>query len=99
MKALAVSVVAVFAVLVQANAAEFRSEWPNTFDRVWLGEAYWANPMEDWRVEDGRAVCLGGADRNVALLTREVIAAATALSSPTPMSEPSPWNAGVMTST
>jgi len=39
-------------------------------DRVWLGEQYWANPMEDWRVAGGRTECLrGGPNRNVALLT------------------------------
>jgi hypothetical protein len=52
------------------NAGEFVSDFHNTHDRVWLGEEYWANPMEDWRVEDGRIVCMrNGANRNIHLLT------------------------------
>ena len=52
------------------NAADFSSSFKNTYDRVWLGEHYWANPMEDWRIRDGLAVCLSnGPNRNVHLLT------------------------------
>ena len=52
------------------NAVEFSSDFKNTHDRVWLGEEYWANPMEDWAIENGRAVCLrGGTNRNIHLLT------------------------------
>ena len=52
------------------NAAEFFSDFKNTHDRVWLGEDYWANPMEDWLVREGRIVCVrNGANRNVHLLT------------------------------
>ena len=52
------------------NAGEFSSDFKNTHDRVWLGEEYWANPMEDWAVEKGRAVCLrSGTNRNIHLLT------------------------------
>ena len=55
------------------SAAEFASEWQTTHDRVWLGEDYWANPIEDWRVVDGRIECLRAAEnRNVALLTHVV---------------------------
>ena len=50
-------------------AGEFSSDFQNTHDRVWLGEEYWANPMEDWLVRDGRIVCArNGANRNVHLL-------------------------------
>jgi hypothetical protein len=54
-----------------ARAAEFASAFGNTHDRVWLGPDYWANPMEDWRIRDGRLECVrGGENRNVHLLTR-----------------------------
>ncbi len=51
----------------------FLSDWTNTTDRVWTGADYWANPLEDWLLRDGRLenVAAGG-DRNVFLLTREV---------------------------
>lgn len=40
--------------------------WDNTFDRVWLGGDFWANPMEDWEVKDGWAQCnTDAAGRNI----------------------------------
>lgn len=40
--------------------------WHRTHDRVFLGGGVWANPMEDWLVKDGWAVCkTGGAGRNI----------------------------------
>jgi alkaline phosphatase D len=49
---------------------DFTSDFENVHDRVWTGEDYWANPMEDWKIQNGRLVCVrGGADRNVHLLT------------------------------
>ncbi len=47
--------------------------WANTHDRVWLGENFWANPMENWKVVDGAAECQsmeGG--RNVHLITHQL---------------------------
>ncbi len=42
-------------------------------DRVWLGPDYWANPLQDWRVQQGRIECITAAmDRNVHLLTRQL---------------------------
>ena len=47
--------------------------WDQTHDRVWLGERFWANPMEDWRVVDGAAeVQTSGGDRNVHLITHRL---------------------------
>jgi hypothetical protein len=31
--------------------------WHQAHDRVFLGRGFWANPMEDWRVQDGWAAC------------------------------------------
>lgn len=51
----------------------FRSPWQTSHDRVWLGEQFWANPMEDWQVVDGGAECLTGAgNRNIQLLTHQI---------------------------
>ncbi len=47
--------------------------WGKTHDRVWLGESFWANPMEDWRIVDGAAECqTTGGDRNIQLLTHQL---------------------------
>lgn len=54
-------------------AADFNSNWTTVNDRVWAGPEYWANPMEDWRIADGRLECAtGGGARNVHVLTREL---------------------------
>ena len=51
----------------------FRSSWPADANRAWPGPEYWANPLQDWRVREGRLECFSaGGDRNVALLTREI---------------------------
>ncbi|MGE4550373.1 MAG: hypothetical protein AAEJ57_03210, partial [Opitutales bacterium] len=55
---------------ISLQASEFSSQWHQVHDRVWLGEEYWANPMEDWAIQDGRVVCLrSGVNRNIHLLT------------------------------
>ncbi len=57
---------------LMGHTADFESQWDKTYDRIWIGEAYWANPMEDWRIQDGRLECvIGGGDRNVHLLTHQ----------------------------
>jgi hypothetical protein len=39
-------------------------------DRIWTGSDFWANPLQDWRIQDGRLECIQqGSDRNVHLLT------------------------------
>ncbi len=56
-----------------AVSQPFRSRFDAKDDRVWLGPEYWANPMEDWRVAEGRLECVStGGNRNVHLLTREI---------------------------
>src|SRR3954447_10574981 len=42
-------------------------------ERSWIGPQFWANPLQDWRLRDGRMECfVSGGDRNVYLLTHEV---------------------------
>lgn len=54
-------------------AAEFRSQWHDSPDRPWLGAEVWANPLQDWRVANGRAACVNAAaDRNIHCLTRQL---------------------------
>lgn len=52
------------------NALEI---WDKTHDRVFLGGEVWANPMEDWRVVDGRAECqTDAANRSIHSLTHQI---------------------------
>jgi alkaline phosphatase D len=54
-------------------AAQFRSRWDSCPNRVWLGPEYWANPLQDWQIANGRIECTNGApDRNVHVLTRQL---------------------------
>jgi len=47
--------------------------WRNTHDRVWLGGEYWANPMEDWKIENGWAQCnTASANRSIHHLTYQI---------------------------
>ncbi|MFM7132598.1 MAG: twin-arginine translocation pathway signal, partial [bacterium] len=48
-------------------------DWDNTFDRVWLGGQFWANPMEDWRIVGGAAECSAKVgDRNIHAITHQI---------------------------
>ena len=48
-------------------------DWAMTHDRVFLGGGFWANPMEDWRIQDGWAVCQNsGGGRNIQSLLYEL---------------------------
>lgn len=60
---------------LQAGSLEQPGDcWARTQDRVWLGEDFWANPMEDWRIVNGAAECKTKAgDRNVHLITRQLV--------------------------
>jgi PhoD-like phosphatase len=58
-----------------AGENAFRSAWPQNAERTWAGPETWTNPLEDWRIRNGRLECVGaGGDRNVFLLTHEVSA-------------------------
>ncbi|MGH9471045.1 MAG: twin-arginine translocation signal domain-containing protein [Terriglobia bacterium] len=53
----------------------FHSAWPPEVERPWAGPEYWTNPLEDWRIRQGRLESfVAGGDRNVFLLTREIAA-------------------------
>jgi hypothetical protein len=53
-------------------------ELPTDRTRTWLGPAYWANRLQDWRLHQGRLECVAGTGpmrtRTVAVLTRELVA-------------------------
>lgn len=70
-------VATVASAVAAGSASAFQSAWTSQPDQPWLGPDYWANPLQDWRLRQGRIECfVPGGDRNVFLLTREVTAAA-----------------------
>lgn len=32
--------------------------WNNTVDRIWAGQDFWANRLQDWEIKDNRLVCI-----------------------------------------
>lgn len=44
---------------IPLSSASMRSDLKNLNDRIWIGEDYWAIPMEDWRIKSGRIECTG----------------------------------------
>src|SRR5829696_9019889 len=51
----------------------FKSDWTVSHDRVWIGPEFWANPLQDWRIANGRVECVNAAaDRHLHLLTRSL---------------------------
>jgi hypothetical protein len=55
------------------QAPEFRSRWDLAPDRTWPGPEFWSNPLQDWRIRDGRLECTRPAPgRSVHVLTREL---------------------------
>jgi alkaline phosphatase D len=51
---------------------------PTDRTRTWLGPAWWANRLQDWRLHQGRLECVAATGpmrtRTVAVLTRELVA-------------------------
>lgn len=61
-------------------ASDFCSDFPQDVQRYWIGPEYWSNPLQDWRVRNGRVECWrSGDDRNVYLLTHELLPKAGSL--------------------
>lgn len=54
----------------QPNPNAFQSNWQGT--RTWIGPEYWANPLQNWRMEDGEVIAQAAAGRTLHLLTHQV---------------------------
>ncbi|MEZ5360836.1 MAG: alkaline phosphatase D family protein [Bryobacterales bacterium] len=53
-----------------SDGAGFHADWAKTPDRVWIGREFWANPLQDWRVSEGRVEChFPSMNRQLHLLT------------------------------
>ncbi len=69
----ALGLIALFGIATALSAAPFQSRWQQMPDRVWIGPECWANPMEDWQIEQGRLECTTPAPgRNVHVLTHQL---------------------------
>ena len=65
-------VVSFFGCQESESSSNYKSNWPKDVQRTWIGPEYWANPLQDWEIENGRLKCLvSDYNRNVSLLTWE----------------------------
>ncbi len=63
----------------ETNAAQTKKDanrdnpWANLPDRVWIGPEYFANPLQDWELKNGKLLCNRAAgNRNVHHLTKSL---------------------------
>jgi alkaline phosphatase D len=60
----------------QKETNVFQSHFPKNTTRTWIGPEYWANRLQDWRINDGRLECLEDSPRKpmrtVHILTRRL---------------------------
>jgi len=56
------------------TGTRYTSAWEHQPDRVWAGPEFWANRLQDWRIEDGKLKCVNTSLglRTVHLLTHQV---------------------------
>jgi hypothetical protein len=60
-----------------AQTPAFASAFDRTPDRAWPGPEYWTNPLQDWRIREGRLECIrSGPNRSIHLLTHDLVARA-----------------------
>lgn len=55
-----------------AAAVDFRSTWADA-SRRWFGPDWWANPLQDWSLQSGRAVVRAARNRTLALTTHSIV--------------------------
>ncbi len=54
-------------------ADTYNCKWRQDVTRPWIGPRYWANPMMDWRLRDGRIEChTSGENHDVHLMTYQL---------------------------
>jgi len=52
-----------------SSELSFASNWAGS--RIWVGPEYWANPLQNWSVDDGEVRAQAGAGRTLHLLTHQ----------------------------
>ena len=57
------------------NSHGFLLEFPVDINRPWIDPQIWTNPLQDWRLNDGRMECIvSGGERNAFMLTHRLSA-------------------------
>lgn len=41
----------------------FEKSWSNVNDRVWVGSEFWANRLQDWKIQNGRLECIANSPK------------------------------------
>ena len=71
-----ISVVGLFLLLLSCNSNQIDRALlplPSNNTRVWIGPQYWANPLQDWQLNNGQIECItSGGLRNIFILTKEI---------------------------
>jgi len=68
---LVVLVLAFFLQQDPLHAQGFESSWALEPNRTWIGADFWANRLQDWRIQDGRLECI--AQPNLPMRTAHVL--------------------------
>jgi len=70
---LIVVLLCVFPSCSNEKTESFLNLLPTDNSRVWIGNEYWANPLQDWQLNNGQIECItSGGYRNIYLLTNEI---------------------------
>lgn len=66
--------IVLFAILFSCDSTpQFQSNFVTSQARTWIGPEYWANPLQDWQVKNGKLECLvSKKNRNVHVLTKKL---------------------------
>lgn len=56
------------------DKVNYQSSWEYQPDRIWAGPEFWANRLQDWRIENGKLECMNSnlGLRTVHLLTHQI---------------------------
>ncbi len=69
-------IIAAFTLLLISSCSqkpEFRADFNNINDRIWIGRDFWSIPIEDWKVENGRMESIGKVpESRVMMLTHDL---------------------------
>ena len=73
---LKISVVGIILLFISCNtnqADRAQLPLPTNNTRVWIGPQFWANPLQDWQLNNGQMECItSGGLRKIFLLTKEI---------------------------